>query len=89
MIKVLKKKKYYYFLKDNKALDSTLHNKIQIHNEKVAFELCKYLSLIFKSKKKEKLFFLRVLFFSFDLNKNRRSDILDKMVSFLSTDLVC
>ena len=32
---------------------------------------------------------MRVLFFSFDLNKNRRSDILDKMVSFLSTDLVC
>ena len=89
MIKVIKKKKYFYFLKNNKIIKANLNNSIKINNEKTAIELCKYLSSCLKSKKKEKKFFLSVLFFSFDLDRNSRAKIVDKILSFLSTDLVC
>ena len=36
-----------------------------------------------------KKFFLRLLFFSYDLDKKSRTDLVNKILSFLSTDLVC
>ena len=89
MIKYIKKRKYYYFFKNNKVIKTTLNNKVKVDNKATAVALCKYLSLCFSKKNKEKDFFLKVLFFSFDLNKNSSADIINKIVSFLDTDLVC
>ena len=89
MIKVIKRKNYYYFLKNNKILKTTFDNSIKVNNEKAAIELSKYLSSCLKSKKKVKKFFLRILFFSYDLDKNSKANLVDKILSYLSTDLVC
>ena len=89
MIKVIKKKKNYYFLKNNKIIKTTFDNSIKVNDERTAIELSKYLSSCLKSKKKVKKFFLRLLFFSYDLDKKSRADLVDKILSFLSTDLVC
>ena len=89
MIKVIKKRKYFYFLKNKKIIKTTFNNSIKVNDEKIAIELSKYLSICLKSKKNSKKFFLRILFFSFDLDKDSRQDIVDKILSFLSTDLLC
>ena len=68
MIKVIKKRKYFYFFKNKKIIKTTFNNTIKVNDEKKAIELSKYLSKCFKSRKKVKKFFLRVLFFSFDLD---------------------
>ena len=89
MIKIIKKKNYYYFFKNNKPLTTTSSNKIKVKGEKEARELSKYLLLCLNSKSKVKNFFLQILFFSFDLNKKKKLDIIENIVSFLNTDLVC
>ncbi len=89
MIKVIKKGKYYFFFKSNKFIKTNGNNKIKVADDKAAKQLSKYMSACFKSKNKEKSFFLRVLFFSFDLDKSSKSDIIDKILFFLSTDLLC
>jgi len=89
MIKVIKKGKYYFFFKSNGVIKTYANNKIKVADVIVAKQLAKYMSVCFKSKNKEKSFFLRVLFFSFDLDKSSKSDIIDKILFFLSTDLLC
>ena len=89
MIKIIKKENYYYFLKNNKPLITTSNNKIKVKDEKAANELSKYLILCFSSKSKVKNFFLKILFFSFDLNKKKKQEIIENILSFLNTDLVC
>ena len=56
--------------------------------KKIATELSKYLSLCLIVKAKKKIF-LKILFFSFDLNKKNKIGLIEKIVSFLNTDLVC
>lgn len=89
MIKIIKKGKYYFFFKSNGVIKTNSNNKIKVADDIVAKQLSKYMSVCFKSKNKEKSFFLKVLFFSFDLDKSSKSDIIDKILFFLSTDLIC
>ena len=76
-------------MKNNKLLITTSNNKIKVKCEKVAKDLSKYLRLCLNSKSKAKKFFLKILFFSFDLNKKQKKNIIENIISFLNTDLVC
>ena len=76
-------------MKNNKPLTTPSNNKIKVKGEKEARELSKYLLLCLNSKSKVKNFFFKILFFSFDLNKKKKLDIIENIVSFLNTDLVC
>ena len=76
-------------MKNNKPLITASNNKIKVKGEKTAKELSKYLLLCYNSKSTVKKFFLKILFFSFDLNKKNKLDVIENIVSFLNTDLVC
>ena len=89
MIKIIKKNNYYYFFENNKEITTTFNNLIRVKDEKVAIALCKYLKLCFKSKSKIKKYFLGILYFSFDLDKEKKTKIIDNIISFLNTDLLC
>ena len=76
-------------MKNNKPLTTPSNNKIKVKGEKEARELSKYLLLCLNSKSKVKNFFFKILFFRFDFNKKKKLDIIENIVSFLNTDLVC
>ncbi len=89
MIKIIKKRKYYCFLNNNKVMKTKLNNVIEVKDEKIANDLSKYLLLCLKSKSKINSYFLGILYFSFDLDKKKKYKVIEGIASFLNTDLMC
>lgn len=89
MFKLIKKKNYYCFSLNNKILKTSLNNEIKINIQKTALRLAKYIELCLNSRKKEKKFFMEILYFSNDLNQANKDIFLNKILDNLNTDLLC
>ena len=88
-ISVKKINKHFYFFLKGKILRSENGNRVKVINKKIAITLSTYLSRCYSGVNKEKKFFLQMLSFNYELNKKNKIIFIDKMISFLSTDLVC
>ena len=89
MLKFFKKNNYFYFSSADKILKTPLNNAIMVETERNARRLLKSLQTCIKSKNKEKVFFLEILYFYYDLNKENREFFIKKLIDNLNTDLLC
>ncbi|MEC8099620.1 MAG: ATP12 family protein [Pseudomonadota bacterium] len=86
---IRKEGNYFHFETSRGILKTNLNNKITVKEKLIATNLSKYLELCLISKKKEKIFFMQILNFCYDLNKENKLIFIEKMIGFLDTDLLC
>ena len=89
MIKILKKSNYYVFSVNESILKTNNNNDIKIDSQKKAAKLKAYLDLFVNKRNKGNFFFMKILFFNFDLNKKNRCFYEKKILEKLNTDLLC
>tara|TARA_S200000501_G_scaffold298526_1_gene285087 strand:- start:162 stop:866 length:705 start_codon:yes stop_codon:yes gene_type:complete len=89
ILKIKKKDNHYYFTRNHVELKTLNNNKIKIRDKKLAMRLLKYLTKCIKSKNKNKIFFLQILYFNFDLNNKNKKVLINKLINYLHTDLLC
>ena len=63
------KNNYFFFLLNNVKLKTSLNNKIKVKNKIIANILKDKINLLIKKKEIQKSYFMKILYFHFDLNR--------------------
>ena len=69
MLKVIKKNNYFFFLLNNQKLKTSLNNKIKVKDKIIANILKDKINLLIKNKEIQKSYFMKILYFHFDLKR--------------------
>ena len=89
MLKVIKKNNYFFFLVNNQKLKTSLNNKIKVKNKIIANILKDKINLLIKNKEIQKSYFMKILYFHYDLNRQNINFFKKKIIENLNTDLLC
>ena len=89
MLKVIKKNNYFFFLLNNQKLKTSLNNKIKVKDKIIANILKDKINLLIKNKEIQKSYFMKILYFHFDLNRQNINFFKKKIIENLNTDLLC
>lgn len=89
MLKVIKKNNYFFFLLNNQKLKTSLNNKIKVKDKIIANILKDKINLLIKKKDIQKSYFIKILYFYFDLKRQNINFFKKKIIENLNTDLLC
>ena len=89
MLTVIKKNNYFFFLLNNQKLKTSLNNKIKVKDKIIANILKDKINLLIKNKEIQKSYFMKILYFHFDLKRQNINFFKKKIIENLNTDLLC